>query len=115
MEETVTLFSYGTLQDPAVQIKNFGRLLTGRSDVLLGYKMAFAQITDLSVIATSGKSQHPIISPSENSSDEIVGTAFELNESELAAADAYEVSSYKRVSVVLKSGTQSFVYVSTTP
>lgn len=33
----VLLFSYGTLQDPAVQMANFGRLLEGTADQLVGY------------------------------------------------------------------------------
>ena len=36
---------------------------------------------------------------------------FEITESELAAADDYEVSDYKRVSVRLKSGLVAWVYV----
>ena len=36
---------------------------------------------------------------------------FEITPAELAAADTYEVSDYKRVSVVLRSGLQAWVYV----
>ncbi len=114
MEKKITLFSYGTLQDHAVQMKSFGRLLSGRSDSLPGYRLTLTQINDPDVIAASGQTQHPIILPSTNPSDEIVGMAFELTESELTAADAYEVSDYKRVAVTLKSGCQSWVYVSAT-
>ena len=32
------LFSYGTLQQENVQIKNFGRSLSGTLDVLQGYR-----------------------------------------------------------------------------
>ena len=33
----VLLFSYGTLQDKAVQLSNFGRELVGNADRMLGY------------------------------------------------------------------------------
>jgi hypothetical protein len=36
----ILLFSYGTLQDRAVQVANFGRLLLGRPDSLPGYTNA---------------------------------------------------------------------------
>ena len=35
---TEFLFSYGTLQLEAVQMANFGRLLTGQRDVLEGFR-----------------------------------------------------------------------------
>jgi hypothetical protein len=37
---------------------------------------------------------------------------FRITPEELAAADSYEVSDYKRVSVVLTSGIEAWVYVS---
>jgi hypothetical protein len=40
--------------------------------------------------------------------DEVRGTLFMITETELAAADAYEVSAYK---IVLKSGGSAWVYV----
>ena len=43
--------------------------------------------------------------------DEVRGTLFMITETELAAADAYEVSAYKRIQVVLKSGRSAWVYV----
>ncbi|WP_426236078.1 gamma-glutamylcyclotransferase family protein [Pseudomonas sp. TWP3-2] len=108
---TVLLFSYGTLQDTAVQLSNFGRELHGRSDSLPGYKQTMVEITDPAVLATSGKNHHPIVQASGDIKDEIAGTVFEVSEQELAAADDYEVSDYKRVSVVLKSGSNAWVYV----
>jgi gamma-glutamylcyclotransferase (GGCT)/AIG2-like uncharacterized protein YtfP len=107
----ILLFSYGTLQDKSVQLANFGRELTGHADALPGYRQNFVEITDPAVIATSGKTQHPIVQASADPSDEVGGTVFEITASELASADSYEVSSYKRVSVQLKSGVQAWVYV----
>ena len=49
--------------------------------------------------------------PSANPADEVAGMAFRLSAAELAAADTYEVSDYKRIEVRLKSGLAAFVYV----
>ena len=49
--------------------------------------------------------------PSADSGDEVAGTVFKITASELAAADAYEVSDYKRIEVQLKSGIDAWVYV----
>ena len=107
----VLLFSYGTLQDKAVQIANFGRELTGRRDAITGYTQTLVEITDPDVLKTSGKAFHPIVQPSGDTSDEVAGTVFQITSEELAAADSYEVSDYKRVSAPLKSGGEAWVYV----
>ena len=40
------------------------------------------------------------------------GTAFEITDAELAAADQYEkIAAYKRIVVMLASGEQAWVYV----
>jgi hypothetical protein len=38
--ETVLLFSYGTLQSATVQLETFGRELVGYKDKLLNYRLA---------------------------------------------------------------------------
>jgi gamma-glutamylcyclotransferase (GGCT)/AIG2-like uncharacterized protein YtfP len=111
-DATIYLFSYGTLQDKAVQLANFGRELTGSADAMLGYEQSWVEITDPEVLATSGKTHHPILRPGSASSAPIPGMVFRITAEELAAADSYEVSDYKRVSVVLKSGIEAWVYVS---
>ncbi len=68
-------------------------------------------IEDEDVIARSGKTHHPIVRFTGRSSDRIDGTAFEITDAELAAADAYEVAAYKRIDVVLASGLRAWVYV----
>jgi gamma-glutamylcyclotransferase (GGCT)/AIG2-like uncharacterized protein YtfP len=107
----VYLFSYGTLQQDEVQMSSFGRLLKGADDALPGYQQTMVEITDPEVLRTSGKKFHPIVVPSDNHADAIPGKVFEISEAELAAADAYEVSDYKRVLVRLKSGIDAWVYV----
>ena len=111
MTDKVWLFSYGTLQQEGVQLATFGRRLEGHADALAGYATSPLEITDPDVIATSGKTHHLIALPTGNPADEVAGVAFALTPAELAAADAYEVSAYKRVAVRLKSGLDAFVYV----
>lgn len=108
---TILLFSYGTLQDKAVQLSSFGRELVGQPDRMAGYKQAYVEITDPEVLATSGKTHHPIVSPSDNPKDTVSGMVFQVTAQELSAADAYEVSDYKRVAVGLVSGLTAWVYV----
>lgn len=110
-ELPVLLFSYGTLQDKAVQLANFGRELSGHHDAMLGYSQRWVEITDPHVLATSGKTRHPIVAPTLEQGASIDGMVFQITEQELAAADAYEVSDYKRVSVALASGLTAWVYV----
>lgn len=107
------LFSYGTLQDPDVQLANFGRRLDGAADALPGYRLDWLLITDPQVIEVSGSDRHPIISHTADESDLIAGTVFALTPSELAAADVYEVGDYERVAVTLRSGLEAWVYVAT--
>jgi len=111
-EASQYLFSYGTLQDKAVQLANFGRELQGSADALSGYEQAWVEITDPEVLATSGKTHHPILRPGSAASAPIPGTVFRITAQELAAADSYEVADYKRVCVVLQSGIEAWVYVS---
>jgi gamma-glutamylcyclotransferase (GGCT)/AIG2-like uncharacterized protein YtfP len=43
--------------------------------------------------------------------DAVAGRVFRITAEELEAADRYEVSDYKRVQVVLKSGIAAWAYV----
>jgi hypothetical protein len=105
------LFSYGTLQQDGVQQESFGRLLEGSPDTLPGYRTEWVTITDPDVIATSGSDRHPIVRSSGNADDVVRGTVFTISAAELAAADEYEVDDYRRVEVVLGSGTRAWVYL----
>ncbi|MFH5210607.1 gamma-glutamylcyclotransferase family protein [Antrihabitans spumae] len=108
---TVRLFSYGTLQDPTVQVETFGRLLTGTNDRLAGYATRMLTITDPDVLALSGAAEHPIVVASDDAADGVYGTVFEITPEELHSADTYEVDDYTRVEVVLDSGTRAWVYL----
>ena len=111
MENPVYLFSYGTLQLESVQRTTFGRLLDGRDDAMPGYRIDMLEITDPEVLKTSGERFHPVVSPSDDPNDEVAGRLFTITADELAHADRYEVSDYKRVEVILKSGISAWVYV----
>lgn len=105
------LFSYGTLRDPAVQLATFGRHLPGSDDTLPGYRINVLDITDTTVLDTSGLGQHPIATATGNRIDAVHGTVLRLTADELAAADSYEVDAYQRLPVVLGSGTCAWAYV----
>jgi len=105
------LFSYGTLQQENVQRKTFGRPLRGEPDELLGFERELLRIEDPQVVATSGKTHHPILKFSGRRASRIAGTVFEITATELAEADRYEVAAYRRVEAPLASGKKAWVYV----
>jgi hypothetical protein len=112
MQDMELLFSYGTLQNPLVQVETFGRELVGFKDWLLGYQLEMVEIKDADVVELSGESHHPIAMATGNDADQIDGTVFEITAEELAQSDEYEVDDYKRVIGKMKSGIQAWVYVS---
>src|SRR4051812_38028498 len=95
------LFSYGTLRDPAVQTRVFGRELAGRADRVIGFRVDHLEITDPEVLAVSGEAYHPILVRTGNPSETVEGSAFEVTEDELLLADDYEVEDYQRVEAPL--------------
>ena len=99
------------MQQEDVQVATFGRRLVGHKDELVGFEQSMVQIEDSQVVATSGKTHHPIVRFVANPSARVAGTVFEVTESELASADRYEVSAYKRVPADLASGKKAWVYV----
>ncbi|WP_430412913.1 gamma-glutamylcyclotransferase family protein [Kordia sp.] len=105
------LFSYGTLQLEHVQLKSFGRKLEGEKDVLKGFKLEQVQIIDTEVLAVSKEAFHPIIIQTNDKKDVVSGTLYKISQEELAKADTYEVSDYKRVEATFESGKKGWVYV----
>ena len=101
----VLLFSYGTLQDPAVQIANFGRRLEGTPDVLTGFEVGEIEITDPEVIAESGLTHHLILRPARDPAATIPGTTNPVIPA-LPAAPTYraEVPLYAALPSVLRQG-----------
>ena len=104
------LFSYGTLQQPAVQMSTFGRLLQGHPDELIGFERSVQPLDDPKLAATSGKSHHAIVQFTGRRDSCVSGTVFELSEGDLAKADQYEPVGYQRISAMLASGRQTWVY-----
>ena len=110
-DATVSLFTYGTLQLPSVQLEKYGRLLDGTADVLPGFRLERLTVTDPDVVRLSGQAEHPIARRSGNESDRVPGIVYEISHDELAATDAYEVEPYAREEVTLDSGCRAFAYV----
>ncbi len=98
----VLLFSYGTLQDPAIQIAHFGRRLNGAPDRLDGFTRS---------TLTDGDAVYPVLIPGGPAPAPVDGVIYELTEADLAAADAYEGGLYRRIPVRLASGTEAWAYV----
>ena len=105
------LFSYGTLQIDAVQVSTFGRKLVGTPDELPGFAQSMMKIEDAEVVATSGRTHHPIVAFTGRDTDTVAGTVFQITEEELRNADKYEVAAYKRIAAILRSGARAWVYV----
>ncbi|WP_106640702.1 gamma-glutamylcyclotransferase family protein [Allosphingosinicella vermicomposti] len=108
---SIPLFSYGTLQQENVQLANFGRVLEGRADALVGFRLDAVAVDDPVVIATSGLAVHHIAVATGDPADQVPGTVFQITAEELAASDAYEVDAYIRIKTPLASGGTAFVYV----
>jgi hypothetical protein len=104
------LFSYGTLQEEAVQMSTFGRRLAGEADALVGFEQSLLTIEDPQFVATSGKARHAIVTFNGRSDSRVSGTVFELSDHELVRADRYEPAGYTRIATVLASGKRAWVY-----
>lgn len=98
------LFSYGTLQQPEIQMSLFERLLEGWPDELVGFERMPIDLDD---------TRHSIVRANGRSDSRVSGTVLEVSDGELAKADAYEPAPYKRISVVLASGKEAWVYAAT--
>lgn len=104
------VFSYGTLQDEAVQRRLFGRSPDGVADALPGYRMDWLEERDPAAVSASGVVRHPVVRASGDPADRVPGTVLRLSASELLQADAYEAGDYRRVRVRLASGSEAWLY-----
>ena len=80
------LFSYGTLQQEAVQVSTFGRLLKGQPDALVGFEQSLLTIEDPEFVSVSGKAEHSIVKFNGRHDSRVNGTVFEVSDLELAKA-----------------------------
>jgi len=102
-----TIFTYGSLQSEAIQMKIFGRILKGEREVLLGYSLFSILLEDENQAVIS----YPIISKSDKKEALIEGIVFEITATELEMADAYETENYTRIFLSFESGKKGWVYV----
>jgi hypothetical protein len=109
------LFSYGTLQQEAVQLSTFGRRLRGDPDELVGFEQSVFRIEDPAFVAASGKADHAMVRFNGRGDSRVRGMVFEVSDEELALADGYEPAGYQRVATTLASGRQAWVYAGSTP
>ena len=109
-KSTENLFSYGTLQDDAVQLATFGRKPASRLDALVGYTLRTIRITDQEFVARGGAERQRTLQFTGSVSDVVDGKVLTLTRSELEQADAYEPRGYQRKLVRLRSGLNAWVY-----
>lgn len=106
------LFSYGDLQREPVQLATFGRRLAGAGDALAGFELSLVPIEDPQVAARLGRTHHANARSNGNEISRVRGMVFEVTDDELARADVFEAAfAYLRVSVVLASGRDAWVYI----
>ena len=108
---TEYLFSYGTLQEEAVQMQLFSRRLIGDKDILIGYKTSQIELTEEGFSGFTEQATYLIALPSDNDADVIEGTAFKVSKQELLLADGYEPDEYRRELVTLASGKRAWIYL----
>ncbi|MUH35007.1 gamma-glutamylcyclotransferase [Zobellia amurskyensis] len=94
------LFTYGTLQNHEIQNHVFGRRLHGSRDILEAFRFSSEKIMG----------RYLVVEETKNTSDQIEGVVYELQQNELAMADQYEGEAYKKIEVSLKSGKIAWVY-----
>lgn len=96
------LFSYGSLQQPAVQLEILGRSLPGSADEIVGFERVLIRrgVKELSNVIRNGRADA-----------RVAGTVFEIADDELAVVDAYEAGdSYVRTPAALASGGEAWLY-----
>jgi gamma-glutamylcyclotransferase (GGCT)/AIG2-like uncharacterized protein YtfP len=104
LSATENLFTYGTLQDEAVQTALFTRKLKGAKDILLAHEISEEKVVGLyPTIVYTGIEKH-----------KVYGEVFTVSGTDLLKADAYEGEAYHRKKVTLASGINAWVYLGST-
>jgi len=107
------IFSYGSLQEEAVQLSVYGRVLRGEPDALLHCVRELIAVPSWHKAAASGVAHYANVVFTPGSDSRVAGTALELTDAELTASDGYEQDAdYVRVMATLASGRRAWVYVS---
>jgi hypothetical protein len=108
------LFSYGTLQEPDVQLATFGRTVRGQPDALPGFERSLVKIEGSVLPTMAGGTHHANVIRSTAADSYVNGTVLEVTDEELAAADSFEApAKYERMEVRLASGKRAWVYLFT--
>ncbi len=95
------MFTYGTLQDPQVQLYVFDKILEGDVDFLLGFKW----------YKNAVYGRYPLVKPTSNPKEMVKGVAYKVTKADLLRCDVYETSAYQRKKFILKSGKEAWVYI----
>ncbi len=102
LNATEYLFTYGTLQQENIQLSVFSRALSGFNDSLFGYRLSNEKVAGA----------YPVIHSSGKPTDFVNGQVYLCTNTEILEADKYEGPAYKRIKVILNSGTSAWVYIS---
>lgn len=110
-----SLFTYGALQRPEVQLDTFGRRVDAVEDVLPGYRLEHARAHHAGAAARPQGTTHPSVRRTGSPLDKVVGRVLSVTVAELDAADEYHLGRYRRVAATLLSGRRAWVYVGEAP
>ncbi len=101
LSATHYLFTYGTLQEEAVQMAHFQRKLEGEPDALTYYRIADELVADA----------YPNVIYTGDPEDVVKGITYLLTDKELLKADAYEGQAYERIEIEVCSGKKAWLYL----
>lgn len=94
------LFAYGTLKNPLVQKKAIGRVVQGTPDILEGFILSKIKIE---------RKNYPVIIRKNDS--KVKGLILSVTVEEVKQIDDYETKAYERQKIILKSGSEAWVYL----
>jgi gamma-glutamylcyclotransferase (GGCT)/AIG2-like uncharacterized protein YtfP len=107
------IFSYGSLQEEAVQLSVYGRVLHGEADAMVGWVCTLIEVPKWHKAASSGTTHYANVARSPKAESRVAGTVLDLTDAELISSDGYERDAeYVRVMITLASGRDAWVYVS---
>ena len=85
--------------------------MQGCNDALRIYKATIIEIKDKAFLAKGEENLQQTLVHSQYSNDVIKGTVFEVTQEELLVADKYGPENYNRITVMLQSGKEAWVYI----
>jgi hypothetical protein len=106
------VFSYGSLQEEAVQLETFGRRLTGFPDALVGYETELVPVTRKDDPHYGRKTHHLNLKANGRAQSRVAGTALDVSDAELALTNRFEErSGYARIAARTAGGRDVWLYV----